>query len=154
MITMNTVYEKSLFLALINGWRISEYSNLEIEAAFGKPDSCGCRFYFVSPEQCGYEIRGCIKHTVLIPSAEDETKIDQVVCGMNATPSVGQFKCSKCGQNIFEGARMQKLEFLLWNGKQYVLMAHEWELDEITVNRAQVIIKLKAQEKPEPDKSK
>lgn len=44
---------------------------------------------------------------------------------------------------------MQKIEFLVWNGKQYVLMAHEWLLDEITVNKAQVIIKLSPKPTPE-----
>jgi hypothetical protein len=60
-----------------------------------------------------------------------------------------------CCRNVQEGkVTMQKIEFLVWNGKQHVLMQHDWELDEITVNRAQVIVKLKPKEKLEEKKDR
>jgi hypothetical protein len=46
---------------------------------------------------------------------------------------------------------MQKIEFLVWNGKQHVLMQHDWMLEEITVNKAQVVIKLSPKPEPEPE---
>jgi hypothetical protein len=47
---------------------------------------------------------------------------------------------------------MQKLEFLVWNGKQYVLIQHDWILDEIMVTKSGVSIKLQPTPKPEPEK--
>lgn len=47
---------------------------------------------------------------------------------------------------------MQKIEFLVWNGKQHVLMQHDWLLEEITVNKAQVVIKLSPKPEPETEK--
>lgn len=35
---------------------------------------------------------------------------------------------------------MQKIEFQIWNGKMYVMVEHNWQLEEITVNKAQVVI--------------
>lgn len=46
---------------------------------------------------------------------------------------------------------MQKIEFQIWNGKMYVMVEHNWQLEEITVNKAQVVIKLSEKPKPETE---
>jgi len=45
---------------------------------------------------------------------------------------------------------MQKIEFLVWTGRQYALMSHDWLLDSVNINSATVQVFLKPIPKPEP----